>query len=115
ATTDLTDVLVAEVGVCLDVVDGHDGGSPYASMVTSPAATPTQVRIREPGSLVSPVRRSWTWPSTSSRTQVWQMPMRQPKGICTPAASPASRIVVAPSTVVSTLDLAKVIVPPFAS
>ena len=45
-----------------------------------------------------PDRKSRTWPDSSGRTQVWQMPIRQPNGIWMPTFSPASRSEVAPST-----------------
>ena len=45
--------------------------------------------------------------------QVWQIPIRQPKGSSAPAASPATRIGVAPSLSASTPDLAKTMRPPW--
>ncbi len=48
------------------------------------------VWIRLPGSCSTPVRRSRTCPSSRPTTQDWQIPIRQPNGIRTPAVSPAS-------------------------
>ena len=43
------------------------------------------VCTRLPGSCSTPVRRSRTCPSSSPTTHDWQIPIRQPNGICTPA------------------------------
>jgi hypothetical protein len=40
-----------------------------------------------------PLRRSRTRPLSSVTTHVWQMPMRQPKGIRMPARSPRTDVV----------------------
>ena len=78
-----------------------------------PSGALTQVRTISPSlPWTSPVRRSRTWPRRSSPTQVWQMPIRQPKGRVAPASSPATRIGVAPSQAASTPLLAKRTVPP---
>ena len=83
------------------------------SSVQSPTAAVTQVCTCSLGCpYSSPLRRSRTVPETRVTVQVWQMPMRQPYGIPTPASSPASRIVVAPSTSTSLPELRKVSVPP---
>ena len=57
--------------------------------------------------MTSPLRRSRTAPWRSGTTQPKQMPIRQPEGIRTPAASPASSSGVAPSD--STVDAACVV------
>ena len=48
----------------------------------------------------------------AGRRSDWQMPMRQPKGSCTPTCSPASSSVVAPSTSAVRPPAPKVTVPP---
>src|SRR3954453_22995288 len=46
---------------------------------TAPSGALMQVRICSPGLPETlPLRRSRTWPDTSSPTQVWQMPSRHP-------------------------------------
>ena len=65
------------------------------------------VRVRRP------VRRSRTCPSSRPTTQDWQMPIRQPNGICTPAPSPASISGVAASTVTDFPLRANSTVPPW--
>ena len=63
-----------------------------------PSGALTQVRTISPSlPWTLPVRRSRTCPWQSSPTQVWQMPIRQPKGRVAPASSPATRIGVPPS------------------
>jgi hypothetical protein len=64
------------------------------------------------GSLTSPDRRSRTFPDFTVPTQVWQMPIRQPKASSRPACSPASKIGVAPSHSVVVPLSRKVTVPP---
>ena len=58
------------------------------------------------------MRRSRTWPERSRPTQLWQMPMRQPNGISTPARSPATRIGSEPSLAASTPLRQSLIAPP---
>lgn len=82
------------------------------SSTQSPEAADTQVWTRVPGSCRWPVRRSRTWPSTRSTTHDWQMPIRQPKGSCTPAPSPASINDVAASAATLLPLRANVTVPP---
>lgn len=56
-----------------------------------------QVWMRSPSRCSVPDLKSRTWPASSGRTQVWQIPIRQPNGIWMPNFSPASRSDVAPS------------------
>ncbi len=69
--------------------------------------------MRVPGSCSEPVRRSRTYPSTRPTTHDWQMPIRQPNGICTPAFSPASISEVAASASIVLPLRPKVTVPPW--
>ena len=81
---------------------GHVGIllSAQRSMSQVPAAADTQVWMRTPSPgaavVMSPLRRSRTAPCRSGATQPKQMPIRQPDGIRTPAASPASSSVWSP-------------------
>ena len=84
-----------------------------SSISTAPSGAFTQVRTISPFCPVtSPVRRSRTSPERSRPTQVWQMPIRQPKGRVAPASSPATRIGVPPSASASRSDLQNLTVPP---
>ena len=70
----------------------------HSSSSTSPSAVLMQMRTSCPvGSVTSPERRSRSLPDFSVPTQVWQIPIRQPKARFRPAFSPASRIGVPPS------------------
>ena len=82
---ELVDLLVGEVGVLLDVADGHGGsfrGRARRSDGEGAVADRRRSRRSAPGrglsSYSSPVRRSRTVPLTSVSVQVWQMPTRQP-------------------------------------
>ena len=79
------------------------------SMEHGPAAALMQVWIftPSPGTAVvsAPLRRSRTAPDSSGTTQPKQMPIRQPEGMSTPAASPASSSGVAPSASTTVPDL----------
>src|SRR6185312_1473096 len=81
---------------------GHMGwfllGLGHSSTSTGPSGAFTQVRQITPStSDTSPLRRSRSFPLRKVPTQVWQMPIRQPKGRSRPASSPATRIGVPPS------------------
>ena len=74
-----------------------------------PAAAEMQVctRTLSPSTavVIEPSRRSRTAPSVIGSTQLKQMPIRQPDGISTPAASPASSSGVLPMTEGAVRDL----------
>ena len=58
-----------------------------------PTGTDTQICTSSSGAVdTAPVVRLRTTPQVLRRVQVWQMPIRQPKGIRTPAASPANTL-----------------------
>ena len=59
-----------------------------------------------------PFLRSRTWPEQSFPMQVWQIPSRQPNWRSRPASSPATRMGLPPSAVVSQSLAAKVMRPP---
>jgi hypothetical protein len=83
---------VASVRQCPYGTWGHGSllGRSWASRTSGRVAPLTQVWIKSPGSpCTSPVRRSWTRPSTSGARRPKQMPRRQPCASATPAASPA--------------------------
>ena len=86
---ELLDLLVGEVGVLLDVGDGHGVLLSVVEVAVRRArsdvegavadAAVTQVCTCSLGwSYSSPLRRSRTVPVTSVSVQVWQMPIRQP-------------------------------------
>ena len=64
------------------------------------------------GFVIAPVRMSRTAPSCSRPTQVWQMPMRQPKASLAPASSPPTRIDTPGPHSASQSDTRKCTVPP---
>ena len=118
SNSQVLDVGVGQVRECRNVGDSHRSVSflwylryrnlrprrlpaskVYASSTQSPDAAEMHVCTRLPGSCSTPDRRSRTCPSSRPTTQDWQMPIRQPNGICTPAPSPASISGVAASTV----------------
>src|SRR5688572_29611833 len=76
----------------------------HSAISTAPSGALTQVRTISPSEpCTRPLRMSRTRPEHSSPTQVWQIPMRHPKGSDAPACSPATRIGVSPFEWTSTL------------